>query len=95
MSITRRKHSSSFKLKVALAAIKGDKTISELCQQYEVHASMVNKWKLHLQRDGSKVFDSGESSSSSLSRDQEIEKLHAKIGRLTMEKDFLKKALDL
>jgi transposase-like protein len=95
MSITRRKHSSAFKLKVALAAIKGDKTISELCQQYEVHASMVNKWKLQLQRDGSKVFDSGESSPSSSSRDQEIEKLHAKIGRLTMEKDFLKKALDL
>jgi len=91
----RRKHSSSFKLKVAIAAIKGDKTISELCQQFDVHSSVIQKWKLQLQREGSQVFEQGSSSKKSLSKEQDIEKLHAKIGQLTMERDFLKKALDL
>lgn len=95
MPTNRRKYSSSFKMKVALCAIRGDKTIAEICSQYEVHSSVVHKWKTQLQREGSQVFESGSSSKSSVSKEREIEQLHAKIGQLTMERDFLKQALEM
>lgn len=87
----RRNHSPSFKAKVALAAIRGDRTLAELAEQYDVHPNQIQDWKKKLMSGAEEVF--GEGASSSDSKEQEAEKLHAKIGRLTMENDFLAKAL--
>lgn len=87
----RRNHSPSFKAKVALAAIRGDRTLAELAEQYDVHPNQITDWKKRLMSGAEEVF--GEGASSSDGKEQEAEKLHAKIGRLTMENDFLAKAL--
>ncbi len=91
MSRKRRNHSSTFKAKVALAAIKGDRTLAELAMQFEVHPNQIVTWKKQLVKSAEEVFDKRGSGP----RDQEIQikELHAKIGELSMEKDFLSKAL--
>lgn len=86
----RRNHSPSFKAKVALAALKGDKTLSELSSEFGVHANQITQWKKQLTTEAADLFQRGAGKSSS---DTEIEQLHNKIGRLTMENDFLSKAL--
>jgi len=88
----RRNHSPSFKAKVALAAVRGDRTLAELAEQYDVHPNQIQDWKKKLLSSAEEVF--GESArGTSESKELEAEKLHAKIGRLTMENDFLAKAL--
>ena len=86
---TRRNHSAAFKAKVALAAIAGEKTLGELAQQYEVHPGQITTWKRRLAESAVGVFGK------SPSRDQgaDVKELHAKIGQLTMENDFLESAL--
>ena len=86
---TRRNHSAAFKAKVALAAIAGEKTLGELAQQYEVHPGQITTWKQRLAESAVSVFGK------SPSRDQgaDVKELHAKIGQLTMENDFLESAL--
>mgnify|MGYP003590206353 FL=1 len=86
---TRRNHSAAFKAKVALAAIAGEKTLGELAQQYEVHPWQITTWKRRLAESAVSVFGK------SPSRDQgaDVKELHAKIGQLTMENDFLESAL--
>ncbi len=86
----RRNHSPSFKAKVALAAFKGDKTLSELSSEFGVHANQVTQWKKQLMTESADLFQRGAGKSIS---ETEIEKLHNKIGRLTMENEFLSKAL--
>ncbi len=92
MSRKRRNHSPEFKSKVALAAIKGDKTLSELSQQYGVNSNLIVKWKKQLTEQSSEVFASGRGLAPD--RESEIQLLQAKIGQLTMENDFLAKVLD-
>ncbi len=89
--IKKKPHSAEFKFKVAIRSIQGDKTTSELCQEFGVVSSQIFKWKKALLEQGSDVFKNG----SALNQDasQEIERLHAKIGRLTIENDFLEKVL--
>jgi transposase len=87
----RRNHSPAFKAKVALAAIRGDRTLAELAEQFDVHPNQIQDWKKKLLSGAEEVF--GERGASSESKELEAEKLHAKIGRLTMENDFLAKAL--
>ena len=87
----RRNHSPSFKAKVALAAIRGDRTLAELAAQFDVHPNQIQDWKKKLMSGAEEVFGAGAPSSES--KEREAEKLHAKIGRLTMENDFLAKAL--
>ena len=89
-----RKHSKEFKLKVALAAIKEDKTIPELCHQFNLHSSLINKWKKQLKEHGSLVFQEARREPEAVPLKVEIEKLRAKVGELLMERDFLKKVLD-
>ena len=86
----RRNHSPVFKSKVALAAVKGDKTISELSQQFDVHPNQITQWKTQLLDRMSVVF---ESSGRAESPPIDIKVLHAKIGELTLENDFLESAL--
>ena len=91
MKKTRRNHSAIFKAKVALAAVKGDKTLAELAEQFEVHANQIAQWKSQLQERASAVFATTAERSESAGPD--LKALHAKIGQLAMENDFLATAL--
>lgn len=87
----RRNHAAAFKAKVALAAIKGDKTLAELAEQFDVHANQITQWKSELLQRAVEVFataaEKGAESGPSM------KELHAKIGKLAMENDFLEGAL--
>ena len=91
MSRKRRNHSPDFKSKVALAAIKGDETLSELAKRYQINANLIVKWKKLLLENSAEVFASGKGLAPD--RESEIKSLQAKIGEITMENDFLPKAL--
>ena len=89
----RKTHSSSFKAKVALEAIKGDLTIAELSAKYEVHPTMVTKWKKQALDGLSEIFTRGvRHRKHDAGQEARIKELHAKIGELTVERDFLAKA---
>lgn len=87
---SRRKFSASFKAKVAMEAIKNEKTLAELSKQFEVNAVVISRWKAELLENISSVFEK----SSSVSKEEEVdvEKLYAQIGQLKVENDFLKKS---
>lgn len=87
----RKAHSSEFKFKVALEAVRGDKTTSELCAEYGVVSSQIFKWKKALLEQGAEVFKNG--SSGKTDEQVAIDKLHATIGRLKVENDFLERCL--
>ncbi len=91
MSRKRRTHSSTLKAKVALAAVRGEKTLSELATQFQVHPNQIQTWKKQLLNNASELFEKG--SGSAKDPTSTIKELHAKIGQLTVEKDFLSKAL--
>lgn len=84
------KHSSGFKFKVALAALKGDRTVSDLCQEFSVASSQIYKWKKALQERGTEIF---ESQNPNNAHRTEVDKLHGIIGKLKVENDFLERAL--
>ena len=94
----RKSHSAKFKLKVAIEAIKGTKTIQEICDKHDIAPSLVHKWKRQLLDDGGAIFDLDSNSKKRAKQtttvEKEISKLHEKIGQLTIERDFLKKSLD-
>jgi len=87
----RRNHTPAFKAKVALAAIKGDRTLAQLSEQFDVHPNQITQWKAQLESGASNVFDSGGGKASEPVVD--VKALHAKIGELTLENDFLEGAL--
>jgi len=82
----RKKHSSAYKFKVALEAIKGSRTVPELCQEFGVVSSQIYVWKNQLEDHGAGIFEKKQESKKDAVN---IEKLHAVIGRLTVERDFL------
>jgi transposase-like protein len=85
----RRNHGAVFKAKVALEAIKGDQTLVELSERFQVHPNQIAEWKKHLLKKASEVFEKGKYSE----KEPNIKELHAKIGQLAMENDFLAVAL--
>lgn len=87
----RRNFSPEFKAKVAMEAIRGEETIAEIAAKYNLHPNMVSQWKKQAVDGMADVF-SGKSSRKDAATDATIEKLHAKIGELTIERDFLSKA---
>src|SRR3954454_292948 len=89
---TRRSHAPGFKAKVALAAIKGEKTLAELAQQYDVHPNQITAWKGHLVDAAAGLFGSG-SAAGDAAPVFDVKTLHAKIGELTLENDVLAGAL--
>ena len=84
---TRRTHSPALKAKVALAAIKGEKTLAELAQQYDVHPNQITAWKAQLLDGAAGVFGSGPATTE-VAPAVDVKVLHAKIGELTLENDF-------
>jgi len=89
---SRRNHSPAFKAKVALAALKGEKTLAELSQIFDVHANQITTWKSQLLEGAAEVFGSGPASGGAAPA-VDLKALHAKIGELTLENDFLEGAL--
>ena len=87
----RRNHSPAFKAKVALAAIKGEKTLAELAQQFDVHPNQITQWRAQLLEGASGIF--GAAATPELVPAVDVKTLHAKIGELTLENDFLSGAL--
>ena len=87
----RRNYLPGFKAKVALAAIKGDKTLAELAEQFDVHQNQIQDWKKQLLDQADTVF--GTSQERKTADDTHLKDLHAKIGELALENDFLAKAL--
>ena len=85
----RRKHSAAFKAKVALAAMSGEKTLAELAQQFDVHPNQITNWKKQLSESAAGVFAGGAPTEPKV----DLKALHAKIGQLTLENDFLESAL--
>ena len=90
---TRRRFSAEFRAKMALEAIKGQETVAELATKQELHPSQITAWKREAVEKLAKVFDE-KSAERDKRRDGEITKLHAKIGQLVVERDFLSKAFD-
>lgn len=90
MKAKRRKFSSAFKAKVAIAAIKERESLSELSLRYEVHSNMISKWKHEFLERSGEIFET----TAPASQDEEkIEHLYTKIGKLEVERDWLKKNL--
>jgi transposase len=88
----RRNHTPAFKAKVALAAVKGERTLAELAQQFDVHANQITTWKAQLLDGAAGVFGS-EPRAASTAPAVDVKTLHAKIGELTLTNDFLSGAL--
>jgi transposase len=88
----RRNHSAAFKAKVAIAAIKGERTIAEIAEQFDIHPNQVTAWKAQLEGGAAEVFDNG-GSAARAEPPVDVKALHAKIGELTLENDFLEGAL--
>ena len=88
----RRNHTPAFKAKVALAALKGDLTIAQLAEQFDVHPNQITIWKSQLENGAVDVFGPGGGKAAEPVVD--VKALHAKIGELTLENDFLEGALN-
>ena len=89
----KRHWSASQKFEIALCSLKGDMTINEICQRYQVAPSQVHNWKKQLLEQGSNVFAKHDKTAQAKAIEQERKenKLYEKIGQLTVERDFLKK----
>jgi transposase len=90
---TRRRFSADFKAKVALEAIRGERTISELATKHQLHPNQITQWKRQAIDNLAKAFDD-KAADTQVGREAEVTKLHAKIGQLVVERDFLAKAFD-
>lgn len=88
----RRNHSPAFKAKVALAALKGDKTLAQLASDHDVHVNQIQSWQKQLKENISELFES--KAEKRKDYEGEINALQAKVGQLTMENDFLAKVLE-
>src|SRR5512145_1904315 len=91
MKRPRRNHTAVFKAKVALAALRGDKTLAELAQQYDLHPNQIVQWKAQLHDRATALFMTAADRKSVSG--PSVKELHAKIGQLAMENDFLASAL--
>jgi transposase len=88
----RRNHTPAFKVKVALAALKNDRTIAQPAEQFDVHPNQITSWNEQLLEGAADVFERGSHAKSS-APEVDIKSLHAKIGELVLENDFLERAL--
>jgi transposase len=90
MSNKRKQYNPEFKAKVALEAIRGEKTVAELASQYEIHPTMINNWKRQLLEGASNLFENGNDAKKADENQQaQIDELYRQIGQLKVERDFL------
>jgi transposase len=91
MKKTRRKIDAALKAKIALEAVREQATVADLAQRYQVHPNQVYAWKKQLQEHAARAFDPRVGQEAEAQAEREIERLHAKIGQLTIENDFFGK----
>lgn len=92
MTKTRKRHSAAFKAKVALEAIQGERTITELASRHGLHPNLITTWKRQAIERLASVFEGETAAAVDKGREGEVRELHAKIGQLVVERDFLAKA---
>ena len=88
---TRRNHTPAFKAKVALAAVKGDRTLAQLAEQFDVHPNQITSWKAQLEGGAADVFGPGGGNGAAQPA-VDVKSLHAKIGELTLENDLYERS---
>ena len=91
MSKTRRTIDATLKAKIALEALREEATVADLAARYQVHPNQIHAWKKQLQEHAARVFDPKIGQDAEAASNRVIEKLHAKIGQLTIENDFFAK----
>lgn len=91
MKAKRRRHDPAFKARVALEALKGEKTAQQLAKEYDVHPVQISEWKVRLAEELPEIFKSIKSKTKEEQFDKEREKLQSKIGELTVQIDYLRK----
>jgi putative transposase len=91
MKRTRRVFGGEFRAKVALAAVKGDKTLAQLASHFEVHSTQVSAWRKELVDRAAELFEDGRKRKAESEAEADAEELYAQIGRLKMEVEWLKK----
>src|SRR5712691_9083342 len=93
MKQIRKKHGAVFKAKVALAAIKGDRTVAELASAYGVHPNQIYAWKKQLLDGAASVFEGGVAAAEGMASEAQVDLLYRQIGQLKVENDFLSRKL--